>query len=147
MKTVHVHVMSSDEALVVAFEQWRRLVTLLDAQSMVADGDINYPTRGIAATHLLRGSSSAVDGSIDPEDLADALSAREVDTRNFSQVHLQAMMQLSRDEEDQPHPAWAHRHHLAFKATDEVAYRQLLGLLAEGAGTDGALIHIEGEEP
>ena len=145
MEAAYIHACETDHKLMIEFDQWIRLCSVLDSHNMVADGNIHYPAAGIASTHLLRGSDETVDGVIFPADLAEALNAREVDFRPLAAVHLEAMLELTRDGDDQPSVEAAQEMHLCYFDQDETAYRHLLHLLAMGASASGIKITLEGK--
>jgi hypothetical protein len=114
---------TASERVEFADEQWERLVALLDAQGMVADGFINYPGRGLPRSTLMRG------GQLQSLDIVHALHEREADLRAFSLVHRQAMNALAL-EDGEPDAALAQALHTRWRDVDENPWRRLLGLLA-----------------
>jgi hypothetical protein len=121
-------------------EQWARLVAMLDAQRMIADGRLNYPGRGLPLVQLVSGSQRSSESRLMPEDIAHALLERETDLRPLAQVHRQAMGLLSEDEDGTANAPLASAMHHSYCQIDEHPYRRLLGLLALGASDDGVEI-------
>ena len=116
-------------------------MALLDSYSMVSDGQLHYPARGIPSVQLLRGSNEHGTEVIDPEALTEALEAHALDMRPFAEVHREAMSLVARDDEGNTSAQLARRLQALHGEADRDALHDIVGCMLDAAGSGG--LHVE----
>jgi hypothetical protein len=141
----HAHIEAADprQAQMLDFDEgaWTRMVALLDAYSMICDGQLNYPDDGIPSVQLLRGSDE-LGGLIGPPALLVALEAHAMDMRPFAEVHRHAMSLVARDTDGIVHAPLARRLQAMHGTRDRDSLHDLIACMMDAADGQGLRVQI-----